>query len=236
LRRENLKATYLDPVAPIRLNLVTHGTFGASKYNHAGHSLSEKALSIYERKDLRKLEKGDVWVFAGRAPRGISPQRLKRWILKLESRGVRCVVDTSGPFLASALTAKPSFLKVNLHEMGEALGRRFLSLDAFWEILPSLQKMGLYYGAVTDGSNGAVVWEGAEVVEAHPPRLKETQSCVVGAGDAFLAGYLKAWREKWTLRDRVCWAVAAGATVAECGIGGFDPKKVARKVRQVSLE
>jgi fructose-1-phosphate kinase PfkB-like protein len=146
------------------------------------------------------------------------------------------VVDTSGPFLAAVLSAGPSFIKVNLDEMGEALGRRLPSFDDFWAILPMLQKKGLYHGAVTDGSKGAVVWEGAEASEVRPPRLSSIQECVVGAGDAFLAGYLKAWREKKSLRDRARWATAAGAAVAQYGIAGFDPKKVEKKLRQVSFE
>jgi 1-phosphofructokinase family hexose kinase len=236
LRKEGLKASFLDALAPIRLNLVTHQDGVLEKFNHPGFSLSEKALANYERRILSKLHKNDVWLLTGRIPNGLGEKRLQGWVRRLEGRGVQCVLDTSGPMLSALLSTQPSFLKVNLQEMGGALGRRLDSLNRVFEILPKLQALGLTHGAITDGSHGAVVWEGAEVVWARSPRLTKSPSLVVGAGDAFLAGYLKAWREKEPLRERARWASASGAAVAEKGIGGYQSPIVRRFLRQVSFE
>jgi fructose-1-phosphate kinase PfkB-like protein len=236
LRQEGLKASFLDTLSPIRLNLVTHHDRVSEKFNHLGFALSDKALGEYERRILTKLQKNDVWLLTGRIPKGLSNQRLQGWVRRLEARGVQCVLDTSGPTLSALLATQASFLKVNLHEMSEALGQKLDSLDRVFGILPKLHSMGLYHGAITDGSCGAVAWEGAEVVWAHSPMLQHPQPMVVGAGDAFLTGYLKAWCEKKPLRERARWAIASGAVVAEKGIGGYSPLLVRRFARQVSFE
>lgn len=236
LQKEGLKASYLDALSPIRLNLVEHRNGVSEKFNHPGFSLPEKALGDYERWVLSKLRRNDVWLLTGRIPKGLAEKRLQGWVRRLEGRGVRCVLDTSGSALSELLSTRPFFLKVNLQEMGEALGQRLDSLSRIYEILPKLQARGLYHGAITDGSRGAVVWEGAEVVWVRSPRLNECPPLVVGAGDAFLAGYLKAWREKLPLRERARWASASGAVVAEKGIGGFTSSSVQRFVRRASFE
>jgi|GEM_PF-1144781 len=235
LRREGLRASYVDPVAPIRLNLVTHQPESSSKYNHSGFPLSAKSLATYERETLARLKRGDTWVLAGRVPFGASLERVPAWVKRLERQGVRCVVDTSGLLLKALLKASPSFLKVNLHEIGEALGREIDSLEDLLAMLPSLQSRGLRHGAVTDGDRGALLWDGAEIALALPPKVRASSRVVVGAGDAFLAGYLKAWRDHASLTERARWAVASGACVAKDGIDGFDPRLVASLSRGVTF-
>ncbi len=235
LRREGLRASYVDPLAPIRLNLVTHQPEHSSKYNHSGFPLSAKSLAVYERATLARLKRGDTWVLAGRVPSGAVVARVPVWAKRLEARGVRCVVDTSGLPLKALLKVSPSFLKVNLHEIGDALDRRIGSLEDFLVLLPSLQSRGLRHGAVTDGDRGALLWDGAEIALARPPKVRASSGVVVGAGDAFLAGYLKAWRDRASLTDRARWAVASGACVARDGIDGFDPRVVVRLARGVTF-
>jgi fructose-1-phosphate kinase PfkB-like protein len=67
------------------------------------------------------------------------------------------------------------------------------------------------------------------------PRRFGLSRVVVGAGDAFLAGYLKAWRDHASLTERARWAVASGACVAKDGIDGFDPRLVASLSRGVTF-
>jgi 1-phosphofructokinase len=233
MRREGLKPSYLDRVAPIRVNLVTDGDGPARKYNHPGHPLGAAALRAYGR-GLRRLRRGDLWVLTGRVPPGVPEGLPARWVRDLERRGVRCAVDASGRPLAALLKARPSFVKVNLFELGEALGRGSGSLEDLLDVLPALHRRGLRHGAVTDGAQGVLAWEGPEVVRAAPPRLPRTTAPVVGAGDAFLAGYLRAWRMGLDLRGRVRSACGAGAAVAERGVLGFDPRRaeaLSRKTR-----
>lgn len=236
LAREGLRASYLDPASPIRLNLVTHRGGTSDKYNHPGFSLAPEALRTYGRSTLSRTRRGDVWVLTGRVPRGLSAGVLRRWMGVLRTRGVRRVIDTSGESLRALLGERPDFVKVNLHEFGEALGRRFRSLDELWALLPALHARGLTHGAVTDGARGALAWEGAEAVRSHSAPSVRALPLVVGAGDAFLAGYLRAWGRGRPLRDRMREASAAGCAVAVRGIAGFTPREAARWEKKASLE
>jgi len=234
LRGEGLRAEALDPEAPIRTNLVMTGRGPAEKYNHPGFALSRDSLARFER-TFSSFPPGDFFVLTGRCPKGFPASRAAGWVRRLEKRGVHCWVDTSDEPLRALLGAGPSFLKVNLFELGEALGREFKNLEQLIPLLPTLHRRGLRHGAITQGAEGVLAWEGPEVVRARPPKVSRLQPLVVGAGDGFLAGYLHAWRGKKNLAERVRWALASGTTVAAKGIMGFDPKLVARLAAQVKV-
>jgi sugar/nucleoside kinase (ribokinase family) len=78
-----------------------------------------------------------------------------------------------------------------------------------------------------------VIWNGAEVGWVASIQIPKPQSMVVGAGDAFLAGFLSAWKAGKALRERAAWGTVFGAVVAMHGIGGFDPKKAERLISSV---
>jgi 1-phosphofructokinase len=234
LSREGLKAAFLDPRAPIRVNLVTRLPKGASKFNHAGHALHPTSLADFARLS-RRWHRGDWFVLTGRLPKGVPVSVPAGWIRTLEKRGTRCVVDASGPHLRELWGSRPAFFKVNLFEMGEGFGAPLRRLEDLYAYLPAFQRKGLIHGAVTDGAKGAIAWEGPEVARVSASRLTVSQQPVVGAGDAFLAGYLAAWRAGKSLVERARFASACGAVVAERGIAGFNVARARSLMKSVRV-
>jgi fructose-1-phosphate kinase PfkB-like protein len=137
--------------------------------------------------------------------------------------------------LALALKAEPSFFKVNLFEFSEACGKSFRDLSGVLRVLPIFCRHGLAHGVVTDGAKGALLWEEGEVLRVRSSSTAKG-GMVVGAGDAFLAGYLKAWSEGRGLTERALLACAAGAVVARHGIAGFKPGRVSAELKKVKAE
>ncbi len=231
LARERLAPLYLGSKVPIRLNVVveTHGK--SKKYNHPGFELDLTAFGLLDK----ALKKNDLLVLTGRLPKGMNSALYQSWIQAFKRRGLWTVVDSSGPALRHAFLAKPWFFKVNLFEYSEAIGRKLSGLQQVRQSLPILLKSGLLHGAVTNGVEGALLWNGVEACWVKSSR-KISGRMVVGAGDGFMAGYLKGFQTRKSFFECARLACATATTVAETGIMGFDPRLASQLVKTVKVK
>jgi len=229
LEREGLAVRFLSSQVPVRLNIVTDQGGQRKKYNHPGFELD---LTDFGKLD-GAVKNGDLLVLTGRLPQGMNPGLYGSWIKAFNRRNVWTVVDTSDKALAEALKAKPWFFKVNLQELSGALGGKIISLAALRILKHSLfNRFGIIHGAVTDGANGAVVWNAEETLWVKYSG-KPVKGFVVGAGDGFLAGYLRGVHQNKKLRDRAVLACATATAVAQTGITGFKPQMVDSLVKKI---
>jgi len=215
LGKEGLSAKFLSDKAPVRINAVSSDGRSSRKYNHPGTKLPPGVFL----KLLPSVARKDTVVLTGRLPGGMKESTYADWIKVFRKRGVRTVIDTSGKPLAEALKSGPSFFKVNLIEFSEACGRKFKGLDPVRRVIPIFLRHDLSHGAVTNGAEGALVWGEGRVLRVSAPKARK--GLVVGAGDAFLAGYLRAWEAGKGLEERAGLACAAASVVAFAGISGF---------------
>lgn len=226
LRRTDprLEVRPLPSKSAVRFNL--HLTRGADfeKHNHPGFAPAPQDLRSALQAIRNGSRPGEKVVLTGRLPQGAPDHLYRDWILSLQADGRSVILDTSGAPLARALDARPFFVKVNLQEMGGALGRRLPNLQALRPLLPGLVRRGVSRGAVTDGPRGALAWEGERAVWVRPTRPRRGAG-VVGAGDAFLAGWLSVLEAPVDLTRRTAWAVACGREAACRGIFGFRPPR-----------
>lgn len=230
LKKEGLTARFMSAIAPIRMNAIVENEKLSKKYNHPGHKLPPGIFF----KLLPAVARTDLVVLTGRLPKGMKDSIYAGWIGVFNRRGVRTVVDTSGKPLKDALEAKPWFFKVNRFELSEALGRKFTSLADIAKALPGLLKSGLTHGAVTNGPEGALLWREGEVLKAASAQ-KVGRAFVVGAGDGFLAGYLKGIEAKKDLADCARLACAFATVVAMKGIKGFDTGSAVGQFKKVKV-
>jgi 1-phosphofructokinase len=231
LAREGLSVNFLSRQAPVRLNLVVEIDGKKVKYNHPGFELD---LTEFQKLD-RVLRADDLLVLTGRLPQGMNPKLYASWAEAYGAKGVRVAVDTSGPALRETLKAGVWFFKVNLFEFNEGLGKKFRDLSQVAKAIPLFLKAGLLHGAVTNGAEGAVLWNGPVACRVRPVQ-KTSGKLVVGAGDGFLAGYLKAYREKKNFWECARMASAFAATVAQTGIMKFDAKLIPKNLKRTKLQ
>jgi sugar/nucleoside kinase (ribokinase family) len=87
-----------------------------------------------------------------------------------------------------------------------------------------------------DGCFASIVDEG--VTALYRVRIEPREAvATVGAGDAFLAGYVAARYGDKSPPDCLCYGVACGAeSVQRLGAGLVDPQKVDRLVAEVEAE
>jgi 1-phosphofructokinase len=231
LKKEGLSVTYLGSSAPMRKNVVIQNEQGSKKYNHPGFAIKDLTFKrLYEA-----IKEKDLVVLTGRLPQGMSSSLLKNWIGSLKRKNAKTILDSSGLPLKIALRAKPWFLKVNLHELSQALSVNYKNMDQIPSIIKNrLLKMGIVHGAVTFGSWGAVIWDNQEIYRVQTRQVNPLE-LVVGAGDGFLTGYLKGLSQGLDFPQRAVLASATGASVAHLGIDRFQPNHVERSLRTTTI-
>lgn len=138
-----------------------------------------------------RVRLGDVVVLSGSCPPGTRADDVRGLVRAVRASGALIVVDTSGPFLATAADAGADLLKPNHHELREVTGSDDLIGGA-----EALIARGAGAVAVSRGVDGIVVvarigssvraWSAAPaaVVHGNP----------TGAGDAAVAAFALALR------------------------------------------
>jgi len=129
--------------------------------------------------------------------------------------GAYTVVDASGDILAAALETSPCLVKVNLDEATKALrhaaGPRTVSSVA--DALDGLQQLGAESAIVTLGKDGAAASHGGSRKAGHVDGVSVVHT--TGAGDAFLAGFLRGHLRGNDFFDAFGDALAAGSASCE---------------------
>ncbi len=186
-------------------------------------------------------ERGTLAVLAGSLPAGIPPETYAELTAHMNAKGVRVVLDASGPALAAALAAAPGSLpfavKPNRHELEEWAGHALPTLADVRAAAEDLRGRGIPVVVVSLGEEGALFISAEGAVQAHPPatRIKST----VGAGDALVAGLVAALRADHDLPATARLATAFAAAKLTREGASLPPRAeveaVARTVRVATL-
>lgn len=122
LAAEGLPEDFLFlPSGATRINLKLQTPAAATELNAPGPAPNPAALAALEAQ-LAAIPAGDTLIAAGSLPPGLAPDTCARLLAPCAARGVRCVLDTSGPALAAGLAARPWLIKPNLDELAELTG------------------------------------------------------------------------------------------------------------------
>ncbi|WP_166907526.1 1-phosphofructokinase family hexose kinase [Mycobacterium sp. DL440] len=211
---------------PVRTNLaITESDGTTTKLNERGAVVDAEALSALTRCVLAKAQDASWVVLSGSLPPEVPVSWYADVVALLAPLDCRVAVDTSeAPSVALAAgfsTAAPDLIKPNAEELAELAGVSALALEtaaAEGDVSPVVTAaLGLVargVGAVlaTLGAAGAVLVDGAGAWLATPPPIVPRST--VGAGDASLAGYLRAAVSGAEAPQRLQMAVAYGSAAA----------------------
>ncbi len=171
-----------------RVNVKLRGA-AETEINAPGPRVAPDEAEAFLRR-LDALREGDTAIFSGSLPAGLAPDFYARALERLEGRGVRAAVDTSGAALKECLPRKPFLVKPNRQEIGELFGDGADPADC----AERLCKAGARFALVSLGADGAALADGSGETR-FAPALPCEGGCAVGAGDAMLAGFLAEYTE-----------------------------------------
>jgi 1-phosphofructokinase family hexose kinase len=186
------------------ITLLDASTGQYTKFNEPGPSVGPNDLAALQSQVDKLAHSGDLWAFCGSLPPGAPSDLYANLIRRVQARGGRAFLDSSGLALREGLAARPFAIKPNSEEAAEVLGSPLDSDEDHCTAARRLQAEGVSVVALTRGAHGLVLVMDGEILLASPPPVVVRSS--VGAGDAALAGLL------WAISD------------------GCDPVETARRI------
>ena len=206
----------------VRSNITVAEPDGTTtKLNEAGPELAADEAAAVARTVVDLASRASWVVGAGSLPRGLGVDFYARLVTALRDSHTQVCIDASGPPLAAAVDAGPNLIKPNAEELASVLGHSPEALEAAVAqgdpepvVSAARQLVDRGVGAVlaTLGAAGAVLVDETGSWLATPPPI--TARSTVGAGDASLAGYLRADVGGAVPPQRLQMAVAYGSAAA----------------------
>lgn len=148
-------------------------------------------------------------VISGSLPPGVEPEFLVHVVQAAKARGVKVVVDTSGPALHQLLEQGVYLAKPNVGELSRMAGVSELDNEAVAHTARSLVQKGQCEIVVTSlGPQGACVVTKDFVDHVPAPAVKKRST--VGAGDSMVAGLVYGLSTGLSIREMVRLGVACG--------------------------
>ncbi len=209
-----------------------------TEVNERGPEISLQELDLFRDKLLYLAQGASMCVFAGSLPRGVDPGVYGDLIREVRKLGVTTVLDTEGEPLRLGARAEPDVISPNELEAEELVGHEFNDDDDRVEAVVEMTRLGARQAIMTvaDGCFARVIEDGTPVLLRMRVAEQEARSAI-GAGDAFLAGYLAS---RYTGRppvDSLRFAVACGAeSTQHFGAGVVDRPRVERLLAEVQTE
>jgi len=209
LKQEGVDVDVVPVLGHTRSNITIAEADGTvTKLNEPGAPLCADDLEALAGKVLDAASPGSWVVLCGSLPPGLRAEAYATLTYRFVAAGLRVVVDTSGPAFLAALAVGPELVKPNAEELAEAVGRPLRSRSAVVAAARELQDRGARTVLVSLGAAGAILVDEDVVVGESP--VDEPRS-TVGAGDAFLAGFLAAQYYGASSREAFAEALAWGA-------------------------
>jgi 1-phosphofructokinase family hexose kinase len=154
----------------------------------------------------RWIPRIDAVLTTGSLSRGLPTDFYAEILARARSRGKLTAIDATGQVLREGLLVRPLFMKPNAEEFRQFIDGQTVSMLA-------------RHTAITFGKAGAALIHNGNCIYGSPPRVNDINP--IGAGDAFVAGYLKCLLDGGHAEDCFRWAMAAAASDAATLRPGF---------------
>lgn len=183
-----------------------------SEINGQGPSIEDEDIkALFAKLDL--LTSDDGLVLAGSIPQTLPQTFYSDIMARLQSRGVRFVVDATRDLLKKSLEYKPFMVKPNNHELGEIFGVELKTRD---EVIPYALKfrdMGAQNVLVSMAGQGAVLAAAdGNIYQGAAPECKLVNS--VGAGDSMVAGFIAGYTNSGSYKEALKMGLCTGTASA----------------------
>ena len=208
-----------------------------TEINERGPAVTAKELELFRDKLLYLARGAEIVVMAGSLPHGVEPDVYAGLVRDLRKQGVLTVIDTDGEPLRHAVRAEPDVISPNVLEAEELVGHEFNDDEDRSIAVGEMVQLGAREAIMTmvDGCMACMR------VDGHYQRYRVTvptreDVAGVGAGDAFLAGYVAARYTGRGIADCLAYGVACGAeSTQHLGAGLVDPREVDRLLSDVEV-
>src|SRR5947209_2288817 len=209
-----------------------------TEINERGPAISPAEVELFRDKLLYLARGAAIVVFAGSLPRGVDTGIYAELIADLREMGVSTVVDSEGEPMRLAVRAGPDLISPNLVEAEELVGHEFNDEEDRIAAIGEMVDLGAAEAIMTlpDGCVANLRIDGERALHRVWIEPREAVAAV-GAGDAFLAGYVAARYTEAPPEECLRRAVACGAeSTGRLGAGLIDPREVERLLADIEVQ
>jgi 1-phosphofructokinase/tagatose 6-phosphate kinase len=209
-----------------------------TEINERGPAVSANEVELFRDKLLYMAQGAGVVVFAGSLPRGVAPDLYAELIKELRRMDVQIVVDADGDPMRLAVRAEPDVISPNVAEAEELVGHEFNDEEDGVIAVREMVQLGAREAIMTlpDGCVASVLRDGARTLVRAVIEPREAVAAV-GAGDAFLSGFVAARYTGAGPDECLRFGVACGAeSTQRLGAGLIDPREVERLLGEIEIE
>jgi 1-phosphofructokinase family hexose kinase len=209
-----------------------------TEINERGPAVSAKEVELFRDKLLYLARGADIAVFAGSLPRGVAPDLYAELVRDVRKLGVQTVVDADGDPMRLAVRVEPDVISPNVLEAEELVGHEFNDDEDRLIAVREMVSLGAREAIMTlpDGCVASVLIDGRPTL--HRAFLEPREAvAAVGAGDAFLAGYVAARYTGQSPEECLRHGVACGAeSTQRLGAGLVEVREVERLMAEIDVQ
>ncbi len=219
-----------------RTNIIVHerSTGRQLVLTASGPTITHHELSTLLRR-LDRLDDPKFLAIGGSLPPGVHPQAYCQMISMFRERGVPTLLDADGDALKAGIEGSPDFIKPNLHELSELMGRALTGTSAIVEAAEEVRERGVSTVLTSLGAQGMLLVGDGVRYRAIPPQVDAVN--LVGVGDSAVAGFIYGLTTGQDLGRCLICAVAAGtATALKPGTARASREDVMEMIPRVRLE
>jgi len=204
---DGMEVVAVDSELPIRTNItITEADGSTTKFNESGEALNTKVTEQLLERTVAAGASSDWVAICGSHPPGFDPDFIAK--LRAALPDTSLAVDASGAPLEAAVNAGVDVIKPNREELEVLVQRSLLTLGEVADAAQSIRARGVRTVVVSLGADGALLIEESGVTFGRTTGA--TVANTVGAGDAFLSGFLSVGGAGQTgLREALAWGHAA---------------------------
>lgn len=210
LNNEGVSTDFIETSDITRINVKIKSE-EETELNGPGPVLQEAQLDKLAQK-VQSFETGDWFVLAGSLPASVPQAYFLELAAICQSKGVRFVLDTSGPALKELVGAKPFLIKPNEHELGELFGVEITGKQQAISYASKLVRNGIENVIVSMGGEGALLVTANETVAAEAPKGQVVNT--VGSGDSLVSGFIASYAAQADAVKAFQYGVACGSATA----------------------
>jgi 1-phosphofructokinase family hexose kinase len=185
---------------------------------------------------ISKMEKSiaacEIVVFSGSSPCKEADPIFVEGINIANKLDKISVCDTYGKHLQDCYDSSPTIIHNNIDEIKASLGLELLDRADKLNFLNKLYKKGVKQAFITDGGNSFYASNFDFHYKVTPPEIRTVDS--TGSGDAFVAGIVYGWHNKYTFEQQLRFAAALGALNSKsfdvCNVEIDDANSLAKKI------
>ncbi len=210
LQDEGIQTHFIETDTITRINVKIKADV-ETELNGPGPAISsEEQQKLLEK--IQSMQENDWFILAGSLPEEIPVSFFEKVAETCTRKGVRFVLDTSGPALRKLKQTKPFLMKPNDEELGELFDTTIETKDEAFHYAKKLVNLGVEHVVVSLGGEGALLVTKDISIGAEAPKGKVVNT--VGAGDSLVAGFIASYVEKEDAREAFRYGVASGSATA----------------------